>query len=124
MSKKNKHKEENVFNDEENYYSPSENEGPEVEDSDRVELPHTLTFKNPVKIGTKERTEIVFKYEPKAKSIRHLPVDSSKQKLGHFFPVVASMTDWTLAQVEELPIAVATKCVNIAVPFVADSETI
>ncbi len=108
-----------------NYFGASENEGPKEEKTDGpVQLPYTLTFRNPVQIGKKERTEIVFVKEPTAKCLRHMPVDTEQQMLGHFYPVISGMTDkWTTAQVEELPMKALYECISIVTPFLAPSET-
>lgn len=123
--KKIKQKSENTFNEEENFYGASENEAPETEDTlDRVELPHTVTFDEPIQVGKKTYESISFVRKPTVGSMRHLPGNTELIKLGHYIPIISAMTDLPTAIIEGLDAEYMSVLAGIVAPFLVRSETV
>jgi len=113
----------NKFENADNHFGESEYDAPKVDEREnRVELPYVLNFGRTVKIGEKTFEQLEFKYEPTMRAMKHMPVDQEAMKLGHFIPVVASMTDWSTARIEELPFPLFSRCIEVVSPFLRDSE--
>ena len=83
------------------------------EEKQEYVLPHTLELKRPIKIGDKEIKELVFSYYPTIEHVRHLPVDPSKQMMGHYVPGVAGMVGQPTAIINKLGITDFSRCVEV-----------
>lgn len=108
---------------EENHFSNSENIAPKLEANACVELPYTLEFGRSVTVGKHEYTSLTFVREPTVADLAHMPVQAELQKMGHFMPIVSGMVQESSAVVEALPVPIFQRCVAVATPFLADSET-
>lgn len=101
----------NLFEDKENEFA---------EEEKKQELPITYELVYPVVVGTEEITEIVLEKLPSWAAIDHLPLQD--QKMGHFRPVVAAMTKYTAAQFKRIHSYDAIELIQLAVPFVMNSN--
>lgn len=107
--------EENEFHDSETFFPDSENEKPK--EDEEPQLPITVTMDHPFDFGKKNITEIVFVRRPNGSSMAHFPANDKYQKLGHFYPILAHMSDYSGAVINKMTTSDIRKCIETLNPF-------
>ena len=84
-------------------------------------LPHTIKLKRPIKIGSIERTEIVFKNDLQASDLYNLSVaeqiELQNVPVQKFEAAICRMTEEPPAVIKALPPMTMIECVDVVYNF-------
>lgn len=107
-----------TFGEMENDFSDAENEEPSNEAPDEgITLPYTIDLGTPITVGSQEITQVVFKNRLKVHLMKHIPLDTKLQKMGHYTKPIAGMVGLAPAVIDEMDMADFVRCMNVVKYF-------